>query len=457
MMRRTVMIGVVISFWLSAYLFQSCSDREHRRFLSSELSDESLLDSVQYRTFLYFWEGADPESGMALERIHLDSTANPNDRTVTTGGSGFGIMAIVSGMERGYITREEGLLRLTRIVDFLERADSFHGAFPHWLDGGSGRVIPFGRKDNGADLVETAFLMQGILSAVGYLQAGSVAECALSSRMDELWRRVEWDWFCRGDSVLFWHWSPDYSWEMNFPVRGYNECLIMYLLATASPTHAISPDVYCRGWADNGRLIEPHSEEGYELRFRYQGGPGVPLFWAHYSFLGLDPRGLKDRYQPDYFEEMKNLSLANRAYCIRNPRRFKKYGEDCWGLTACYSIEGYAAHAPNEKSDLGVISPTAALSSIVYVSEFARQALRNFFNRGDCLWGKYGFYDAFSDTESWYPKRYLAIDQGPIVIMIENYRSQLFWKLFMGHPDVQNGLKRLGFESPHLSKREEEL
>ncbi|BEG99228.1 hypothetical protein BSYN_14930 [Bacteroides sedimenti] len=404
------------------------------------------MDSVQHRTFNYFWDGAEPRSGMARERFNEDGIYPENDKNiVTTGGSGFGIMAVLSGVKRGYITRKQGFDRFDKIVSFLEKADRFHGAYPHWLNGETGKVKPFGKKDNGGDLVETSFLMQGLLAVHQYYVKGSKKEKALASRIDKLWKEVEWDWYRNGENVLYWHWSPNYAWEMNFPVRGFNECLIMYVLAAASPTHGVSSEVYHQGWAENGAIVSPHTTEGYKLNLRYQGTKAGPLFWAHYSFLGLNPHGLKDKYA-DYYQEMKNYSLINRAYCIRNPKRYKGYGKDCWGLTASYSTIGYSGHAPNEKNDLGVIAPTAALSSIVYTPKESMDVMRHLYDMRDKVFGKYGFYDAFSETDEWYPKRYLAIDQGPIAVMIENYRSGFLWKLFMSHPDVNKGLSKLGFK-----------
>ena len=399
-------------------------------------SDDALMDTVQRRTFNYFWEGAEPNSGLARERIHMDGVYPENDRNVvTSGGSGFGIMAILAGIDRGYVTPEEGLQRMEKIVTFLETADRFHGAYPHWWYGDTGKVKPFGRKDNGGDLVETAFIMQALLSVHQYYINGNEQEKALAARIDKLWREVDWDFYRRnGRNVLYWHWSPEYGWEMDFPVHGYNECLIMYILAAASPTHGVPAAVYHEGWAQDGAIVEPHKEAG-------------PLFWAQYSFLGLDPTGLKDEYCTDYFHEMRNLTLVNRAYCIRNPKHYKGFGPDCWGLTASYSVNGYAAHAPNERDDQGVISPTAALSSIVYTPEQSLQVMRHLYEMGDKVFGPYGFYDAFSETDNWYPRRYLAIDQGPIAVMIENYRTGLLWKLFMSHPDVQKGLEKLGFST----------
>ena len=221
--------------------------------------------------------------------------------------------------------------------------------------------------------------------------------------------------------------------------------------ALAGTTYPIDREVYTEGWAENGAIVDEHEVEGYRLRLRYQGVEAGPLFWAHYSFLGLDPRGLRDDYCEDYFGEMRDYSLINRAYCIRNPRHYKGYGKDCWGLTASYSTAGYAAHAPVEREDRGVIAPTAALSSIVYTPEESMDVMRYLYGPlHEKVWGPYGFYDAFSQTDDWYPQKYLAIDQGPIAVMIENHRSELLWRLFMSHPDVQNGLRKLGFDSPVL-------
>lgn len=435
----------------------SCKDKSNKDTDDSTIdpiaiTDEALLDSVQRRTFNYFWDGAEPTSGMARERFHVDGVYPQNDKNVvTSGGSGFGIMAIVAGIDRGYITREQGLERFTKIVNFLENADSFHGVFPHWWNGETGEVKGFSDKDNGGDLVETSFLLQGLLALHQYYINGSDAEKALAVRIDNLWKNVDWNWHRNGQNVLYWHWSPNHSWEMNFPIRGYNECLITYVLAACSPTHGTPAEVYHEGWAENVKIIAPHQLEGYNLNMRYQSNSGAgPLFWAHYSFLGLNPTGLKDKYA-DYYQEMKNYTLINRAYCLRNPKGFKGYGEDSWGLTASYSVKGYSAHEPTEEGDLGVITPTAALSSIVYTPEESMKVMRKLYSMGDKVWGQYGFYDAFSETDNWYPQRYLAIDQGTIAVMIENYRSQLLWNLFMSHPDVQKGLKKLGFESPSLN------
>lgn len=448
MKRISLCAAVLLLFSLMACKNKPSASADKRTAtVADTLSDDALMDTVQRRTFQYFWEGGEPYSGMARERYHIDNVYPAGGpEVVTSGGSGFGIMAILSGIDRGYVTRQEGFQRMEKIVTFLEKADRFQGAYPHWWNGETGKVLPFGAKDNGGDLVETAFLMQGLLAVHQYYADGSQEEKALAARIDKLWREVDWNFYRQnGQNVLYWHWSPTDGWAMDFPVHGYNECMIMYILAAASPTHGVPAAVYNEGWAQNGEIVSPHTVEGIKLHLRYQGTQAGPLFWAQYSFLGLNPTGLQDKYCPSYFNEMRNLTLVNRAYCIRNPKHYVGFGPDCWGLTASYSVNGYAAHAPNEREDLGVISPTAALSSIVYTPEYSLQVMRHLYNMGEKVFGPYGFYDAFSETDNWYPKRYLAIDQGPIVVMIENYRSGLLWNLFMSHPDVQNGLKKLGF------------
>ncbi len=429
------------------FLFLSCG--RNNELNEYRLSDEELMDLVQERTFRYFWDGAEPVSGMARERYHVDGHYPGDDKdVVTTGGSGFGIMAIIAGIERGYISRNEGVERIGQIIGFLEGADRFNGVWPHWLHGETGKVKPFSAMDDGADLVETAFLVQGLLTAKQYLLDGNNREQELAFRIDRLWREVNWDWHRRdGSNVLYWHWSPNHGWEIGHPIRGYDECLIVYILAASSPTYPVPAEVYHEGWARGGDIRTEVTQFGHTLNLRHNGAEefGGPLFWAHYSYLGLDPRNLADQYA-DYWEHNVNHTLINRAWCIENPHGYKGYGENCWGLTASYSPGFYSAHAPH--NDLGVISPTAALSSFPYTPEYSMQAMRYFYEElGDRLFGKYGFYDAFSLSEDWFPEKYLAIDQGPIVVMIENYRSGLLWDLFMKNPEIAGGLAKLGFTS----------
>lgn len=399
------------------------------------ITDEELLTLVQQQTFKYFWDFAHPASGMARER-------NSSGDLVTSGGSGFGIMAIIVGIERGFITRQQGVDRLDKILDFLETADRFHGVWPHWMNGNTGDVIPFSTNDNGGDLVETSFLIQGLITFRQYLDSGNATENELINRINALWQSVEWDWYRRDNQqVLYWHWSADKGWAMNMQIKGWNECLITYFLAAASPTHGIPKTVYDQGWASNGGMQNGNTYEDIQLPLGYPFGG--PLFFTHYSFLGLDPRNLSDAYA-NYWEQNANHSLINYKYCVRNPKQFVGYNENCWGLTASDNHVGYSAHSPT--NDLGVITPTAALSSFPYTPDESMEALKFFYYiYGDKLWGNYGFYDAFNLTEGWVANSYLAIDQGPIIIMIENYRTGLLWDLFMSAPEVQSAMTKLGF------------
>ena len=413
--------------------------------IQKNLSDSALLDLVQKQTIKYFWDFGHPVSGMARERSN--EAYDYGNEVVTTGGTGFGVMALIVGVERKWIGRDTVARRLLKMINFLYKADSYHGVFPHWMNGATGKTIRFSRKDDGADLVETSYLFEGLLCASEYFNGDNNTERELRNRIGWLWNDIEWDWFTRGgQEVLYWHWSPNNGWAMNFPLRGYNETLITYILAAAATNYTVTDKVYNRGWAMSNTFLNGKKYYGYTLPLGMDYGG--PLFFAHYSFLGLDPKGLKDKYA-DYWEQNLNHTLINHAYCVDNPKHYQGYGPDCWGLTASDSYVGYAAHSPTE--DLGVISPTAALSSFPYTPDFSMQALKHFyFDLGDKIWGDYGFIDGFSESRNWYAKSYLAIDEGPIVVMIENYRSGLFWKLFMNIPAIQNGLRKLSFESPFL-------
>lgn len=400
------------------------------------LSDDDLLTLIQRQTLHYFTDYAHPVSGMA--HSHLGS-----GETVTTGGTGFGLMAMLTGIERGFISRTDGLKQINEIVTFLnEKADKFHGAFPHWMDGTTGKTMPFSTKDNGGDLVETAFLMEGLLTVYEYFKGGTSTENALCDTIQKLWKNVEWDWYRRnGQSTLYWHWSPNYSWDMNMPITGYNEALIVYILAAASPTHSIPKEVYDQGWARNGAIRNGKTFESITLPLG--SDYGGPLSFTHYSFLGLDPHHLKDQYA-DYWEQNTAHAQINNLYCIHNPKNYYGYSADCWGLTASDIPGGYAASSPT--NDVGTIAPTAALSSFPYTPAESMKAARFFYYLlGDKLWSDYGMKDAFNLSKCWFDSSCLAIDQGPIIVMIENYRSQLLWRLFMQNVDVQNGLIKLGF------------
>jgi hypothetical protein len=417
----------------------------HLTWHPQQLSDSALLDLVQKQTFRYFWDFAHPVSGMARERSN--EAYDYGKEVVTTGGTGFGIMAVIVAANRKWITRDTAARHLLKMVNFLLKANSYHGVFPHWMDGATGKTIPFSRKDDGADLVETSYLFEGLLCARQYFTGDNAVERELRNRIGWLWNDVEWNWFTRdGRDVLYWHWSPNNGWSMNFPIRGFNECLITYVLAASGERYPVTADVYHRGWAQSDFFKNGKIFYGYTLPLGFDYGG--PLFFSHYSFLGLDPHGLKDRYA-DYWEQNTHHTLINYAYCVENPKKFKGYGENCWGLTACDTYYGYDAYSPT--NDRGTIAPTAALSAFPYTPEFSMKALKHFYyDLGGKLWGEYGFKDAFNESQNWYADSYLAIDQGPIISMIENYRTGLLWKLFMNCPEVQSGLKKLGFESPYF-------
>ena len=415
--------------------------------IQKNITDNELLTLVQKQTFRYFWDFAHPVSGMARERSN--QSFGYGDEVVTSGGTGFGVMAIIVAAERGWITRDAASQHLLKMVRFLSKADKYHGVFPHWMNGTTGKTIPFSQKDDGADLVETSYLFQGLLSVRQYFNQDNTTETELRNSINTLWNNVEWNWFTKGsEEVLYWHWSPNYGWAMNFAIRGYNECLIVYVLAASGERFPVSSAVYHRGWAQSSFF--KNGKEFYGIKLPLGFDYGGPLFFSHYSFLGLNPTNLIDQYA-NYWEQNRNHTLINRAWCIDNPKKFKGYGENCWGLTASDNFEGYNAHAPN--NDLGIITPTAALSAFPYTPEYSMQALKHFyFDLGDKIWSEYGFVDSFSETNNWYATRHLAIDQGPIIVMIENYRTGLIWKLFMGCPEIQNGLKNLGFSSPYINK-----
>jgi len=404
------------------------------------ITDDELLTLVQKQTFKYFWDFGHPTSGLARER-------NTSGNTVTSGGSGFGIMALVTGISRNFISRADGLARIQKMVSFLKTAERFHGAYPHWLDGNTGKVIPFSTKDNGGDLVETSYLMAGLITARQYFNGADPAETTLRTDINNIYNGVEWSWYRKDNSnTLYWHWSPNYNWDMNLPIKGWNECLVTYVMAASSPTYSIPKTVYDNGWAQNGAMKNGNTYYGVQLPLG--SANGGPLFFAHYSFMGINPTGLTDAYA-NYETQTKAHTLINYNYCKANPLGFYGYGENVWGLTASDIKNGYTASAPG--NDVGVIAPTAAISSIAYTPTESLQALKYFYYKlGNKTWGDYGFYDAFSLHDQWFATSTLAIDQGPIVVMIENYRSKLIWNLFMSAPEVKAGMKNLGFSSPNL-------
>lgn len=453
----------ILFYFLLVILFSSCSSSSSKSSnggtpLSvnpiipiTPLTDSEAMDQVQKEAINYFWQYAETNSKLARERYHTDNPGFEANK-IATGGSGFGLMSLIVGIERGFIPRTEAVSRMTIAMDFLAKADRFHGAWAHWIDGNTGRAMSFSNKDDGGDIVETAYLCQGLLVVREFFKNGNSQEKILAEKADTLWKGVEWSWYTNGENALYWHWSPTYQWEMKFKIEGYNECLIAYIMGASSPSHPMPAAAYHEGWARNGTITTSKTQFDIPLLFKYNTGSGNagPLFWAQYSYLGLDPTNLTDKYA-DYWALTQNHSKIINKYCIANPKQFKDYSEKCWGLTASYSRNsdgstGYSAH--DTDNDLGVITPTAALSSFPYTPKESMKFLHYLYDEKKAtLVGVAGPYDAFSPQYNWVTPRYLAIDQGTIAPMIENYRSGLIWKLFMAAPEVKQGLINLGFHS----------
>ena len=431
------------------------------------MSDDELLTMLQEACFRYYWEaGAHPASGMIRENIP------GNDRIVATGATGFGIMALVVGVDRGFITREQGVERLNKITAFLGKAPRYHGAWSHFMDGATGESLPvFDMIDNGGDLVETSFLMEGLLVARQYFNRAAPQETALVQHITHLWETVEWDWYRKspdGDA-LYWHWTPEWSWYINHRLTGFNETMIVYLLAIASPTHAVGPELYYTGWAGQSEAARVYrkgwsgSAEGerYANGHTYNGikldvgvGSGGPLFFAHYSYMGFDPHSLTDLYT-NYFENNRHLALINRAYAIENPGQHKTYGADAWGLTASDGPQGYHPEAPDLQDDQGTLAPTGALASFPYMPDASMAAFKHFYrDLGDRLWGVYGPLDAYNLDRDWWSPIYMGLNQAPITVMIENYRTGLVWKLFQSNREIQTMLQKLNATTDNLRVHE---
>jgi hypothetical protein len=409
-----------------------------------QISDSALLTLVQKQTFKYFWDFGHPVSGLSRERT------SSND-IVTTGGSGFGIMSMLVAVQRNFISRAQALSRIDTIVNFLtNKVTRYHGAFPHWINGATGATVPFSQQDNGGDIVETAYMLQGLLCARQFFNSSTDAkEIGLRTAINSLYDGVEWNWYRQNSqNALTWNWSPDYNWAINFHVSGWNEALITYVLAASSNVSAntIPKIVYDNGWAGNGS--EKNGQSFYSIKLPLGPDFGGPLFFAHYSFLGINPHGLSDAYA-NYWEQDTAHATINYLYCVNNPQHNYGYSSLCWGLTASDIAGGYTASSPT--NDVGVIAPTAAISSLPYTPVQSINAIRFFYYKlGDKIWGQYGFTDAFNLSSLWIDADCLAIDQGPEIVMIENYRSGLLWNLFMSCPEIKTGMKNLGFSGPNL-------
>ncbi|MBX3431936.1 MAG: hypothetical protein KF847_01185 [Pirellulales bacterium] len=418
------------------------------------MADDELLTMVQRACFRFYWEAAHPDAGLGLEILPGD------EHLVALGGSGFGVMALMVGAERGFAPREAIAERMVRIVRFLKSADRFHGVWPHFLDGRTGKTIPFfGKYDNGGDLVETAFMVQGLLAARQYFDHDTPAEREIRETATQLWREVEWDWHRKTPAgpVLYWHWSPDAAWHISHPLVGWNESIIVYLLAIASPTHGVPAEMFHTGFAGTEPLHVEYrrnwsrttdgdqyvnGKEYYGHKIDVGCGNGGELFFNQFSFLGFDPRGKRDKYA-NYFRNNRNIALASRAYAIDNPLGRAGYGPDCWGRSAGVNSGGGRALP---RDDNGTICCSAALGVYPFTPDESLAALKHFYRKlGDKCWGAYGFHDGFNETEDWFDEVYMALNQAQITVMIENHRTGLVWEKFMANPEIAPMLTAVGF------------
>jgi hypothetical protein len=396
-------------------------------------TDNDFLEKIQKETFRYFWDFGHPSSGMARERT-------TSGEIVTTGGTGFGVMATVVAVNRNWVSRTEAVQRLNKICDFLLKSDRFHGVFPHWYLAGSGKVKAFSTKDDGGDLVETSFMIAGLLTAKEYFKNSEEAE--LRNKIQTIVETVEWNWHVK-DGRLYWHWSPNYAFEMNFVLKGYNETLITHVLAMASTKFPITKQIYDNSWNVSKM---PREFLGYNLDLgELNGGP---LFFSHYSYLGLDPHFLKDN-TTYFWNQCLNHTMINRNYCVYKAPKENGYSEELWGLTSSDEPNGYSDHSVSR--DNGTIAPTAALSSMPYTPYYSMQALKGFYKQKNKLYGGTGFHDAFNPKANWFDNQSIAIDQGPIIVMIENYRTGLIWNLFMQIPEIKTALSKMSFTLPTLA------
>lgn len=405
---------------------------------SAPLSE--LMELVQRRYAAYFWEGAHPETGLPFDRCSTDG--RPISDLISIGGTGFGIMAILVSVHRQWVSRSNAHARISKIVATLERTPRFRGAFPHFINADTLEVVPFVPGDDGGDLVETALLVQGLICAREFFDATSDAEAGLRGRIDSLCGEIEWASYVRPNSrpSLYWHWSPKHEWTMNTPITGWNEALSTYVLAAGSARYAIEPEIFHIGWTNEGRFR--NGSIFYGTALPAGSSFGGPMFLSQYSFCALDPRQMQDD-QIDYWQQVVAHTSINFEHCRRNPNGHIGYGTYGWGLTASDGPSGYVVSCP--VNDQGVLAPTAALSSFPFLPKEAEGALRGFLGYGNGrLLGRFGFADAFAPGQNWVSNCHLAINQGPVVAMIENFRSGLLWRLFMGAPEVKRGLARLG-------------
>lgn len=424
---------------------------------------DAFLDSLSHDTFLYFWEQAEPSNGLVPDRW-------PTPSFSSIAATGFGLTSYLVGVERGWVKRDEAATRVLTTLRFFRQAPmgeaetgttGHRGFFYHFLDMKTG--VRFQQVE--LSTIDTGLLMAGILSCQSYFDGESETETAIRAAADSLYRAVDWSWAMNGNPVMSMGWHPERGF-LDATWRGYNEAMILYVLALGSPTHPVPAETW-KAWTDTYQWGNYYGQDHVNFG---------PLFGHQYSHMYIDFRGIQDAYMRtkgmDYFENSRRATLANRAYCIDNPGGWKGYSEQVWGLTACdgpgneqanpnVHFTGYHARGAAQwyVEDDGTLAPTAAGGSIPFAPEICIPALQQMRSQfGDRLYGPYGFRDAFNlsivrrdGTEGWFDPDYLGIDQGPILIQAENYRSGLVWEVMKRNPYIREGLQRAGFEGGWLN------
>jgi hypothetical protein len=419
---------------------------------------DKLMNDEQEAAVRFYVDEALPASGLSPE-------GRPGwGPTITAiGASGMGIENIIVGVERGFIPRQEGLDLILRQLRFLDtKAEKQKGAFGHWMDDGSGEIKPFMNPGTSVDLVETAFLIEGVIIAREYFKGDTPEEKELREIANRLSANVEWDKFmARAEKdpsnpkktnwvhetnapVMIWHWHPVDGFS-DVPVKGFNEALMCYLLGIGSETHPINPQSYYEGWMDPQRGLGK-AREDFGIKHSLGYGVGWPLFFAHYTFIGYDPKQVSYDGK-SYFDHFVDACRIQQLYAKSRAGEFKGF-DTLWGQAASLYPKGYRPNEPGPRDD-GTIASTAALSSMPYLPEAVIPCMESMYlNYGDRLWGPYGFYNAINPTQNWVGQKYIGIELGPIAPMIENYRSGLFWKLFMQSPEARRAAKKIEEAKP---------
>lgn len=425
---KSIALFLLISALFSNCVFAARTDyySELEKKKSSEMTTDQFLDLVEYKAFLYFWNEANPQNGLVKDRAkNFQQDLNKSGASVAA--VGFGLSAVCVAQKRGWITYKEARDRvLNTLLYFRDKIYNNHGFFYHFVDMNTGERAGI----NELSSIDTTLFLAGALFAGEYF-GGDIKKIA-----NEIYERVDWQWMMAGGSTLNMGWYPE-SGFLDAWWNNYCEDLILYLLAIGSPTHPIPASI----WDNVSRKAE-----------RYAGYTSIecgPLFTHQYSHVWVDFRGIHDAYA-DYFENSVYATLANRAYCVDEfSKKFRTYSENVWGLTAGDGPDGYKAYGGSprwfEKPD-GTVLPTAPAGSIVFTPELSIAALKYMYdNYKDRIWGKYGFSDSFNLDRNWVASDALGIDEGPIVLMIENYRSGMVWKYFMRNKCIKDAMKAVGF------------